>query len=271
MGISNAMYIGVAGLNTFGSAMTVLSDNVANANTTGFKSSHVRFGDMVSSYYVTQSPDTDRQGSGSTIMGVSSDFSQGPIQTTSSWSDVAVNGEGFLNMRLLDSAGAATGATYYTRDGGLHMNSLGFLVNSTGYGVLDSAGAPIRVEATPATPVYTNYTIDANGQVKGTNIATGVITNIGAPLRISTFPNQDGLIRHGSNLFQAGAEAGTAVDSVANTASTGQILSRSIESSNVDLANEMVTMIVYQADFNANSKSITVGDNMLNTVVNLIR
>jgi flagellar hook protein FlgE len=271
MSISGAMNIGVAGLNAFGSAMTVLSDNVANANTTGFKSSHVRFGDLVSSYYVTQSTDTDRQGSGSTILGISTDFSEGPIQTTSAWSDVAINGEGFLNVRLLDATGAATGATYYTRDGSLHMDRNGYLVNSQGYGVLDSGGAPIRVEAAPSTPVYTNYNIDANGQVWGSPIAGGNAVAIGAPMRMTTFPNQDGLLRHGNNLYQLGPQAGTQVDSVANTASTGSITSRAIETSNVDIANEMVTMIVYQADFNANSKSITVGDNMLTTVVNLIR
>lgn len=271
MGISTAMYIGVAGLNSFGSAMTVLSDNVANANTTGFKSSHVRFGDLVSSFYVTQGIDNDRQGAGSSILGISSDFSEGPIQTTGVWSDVAINGSGFMNVRLLDSTGAATGATYYTRDGSFHMDQLGFLVNSQGYGVLESAGAPVRVEANPAAPVYTNYTIDTNGQVWGTPIVGGDAVTIGNPLRITTFPNQDGLIRHGNNLFELGPEAGAPVNSVANTASTGMILSRAIEGSNVDIANELVTMIIYQADYNANSKSITVGDNMLNTVINLIR
>jgi flagellar hook protein FlgE len=271
MSVSAAMYIGVSGLNAFGSAISVLSDNVANANTTGFKSNHVLFGDMVSSYYVTPSPDTDRQGAGSNILGVSTDFSQGPTQTTSTWSDVAISGEGFLNVRLLDSTGAATGATYYTRDGSFHMDRNGYLVNSTGYGVLDNGGAPVRVEVAPATPVYTNYTIDENGQVWGTPIAGGDAVTIGAPFRITTFPNQDGLIRHGNNLYQLGSGAGTPVNSVANTASTGSILNRAIELSNVDLANEMVTMIIYQADYNANSKSITVGDNMLTTVVNLIR
>jgi flagellar hook protein FlgE len=270
MGISTAMYIGVSGLNAFGSAMTVLSDNVANANTTGFKSSEVRFGDLVSSYYVTQGIDNDRQGSGTSILGVSSDFSQGPIQTTSNWSDVAINGTGFYNVQLMSTPGTLSGTVYYTRDGSFHMDSSGYLVNSQGYAVLNSAGAAIQVEPTPATPVYTNYTIDTDGIIWGTPVAGGAAVNRGQ-LRVTTFPNQDGLIRSGGNLFTVGTQAGTPVNSVANTASTGSILSRAIEGSNVDIASEMVTMIVYQADYTANSKSITVGDNMLNVVINLIQ
>jgi flagellar hook protein FlgE len=271
MGVSSSMYIGVSGLNSFGSALAVVSDNVANANTTAFKSSTVRFGDMVSSFYSTQSRDTDRAGSGSSILGISTNFGQGSIVSTSDWTDVALNGEGFFSVRLLDATGAPTGGTFYTRDGSFHVDQNGYFVNSQGFGVLGSDGNPIRVEANPATPVYTNYTIDANGQIWGSPVAGGATVTIGVPLRVSTFPNQDGLIRQGSNLYTVGPETGTPVDSTANTSSTGQILSRSIEGSNVDLAAEMVNMVIYQADFNANAKSITTGDNMLNTVVNLIR
>jgi flagellar hook protein FlgE len=271
MGVSSAMYIGLSGLNSFGTALSVVSDNVANANTTAFKTSSVRFGDMVSSYYSTQSRDTDRAGSGSAILGLATNFGQGSILNTSDWTDLAINGEGFFNVRLLDAGGAPTGQTMYTRDGGLHVDQDGFLVNSQGYGVLGSDGNPIRVEANPAIPLRTNYTFDANGQLWGTPIAGGAAETIGLPLRITTFPNQDGLLRQGGNLYSLGPETGAAIDSTANTSATGQILSRSIEGSNVDLATEMVNMIIYQADFNANSKSITTGDNMVSTVVNMIR
>jgi flagellar hook protein FlgE len=271
MGVSSALYIGVSGLNSFGSALAVVSDNVANANTTAFKSSSARFGDLVSSYYSTQSRDTDRAGAGSSILGISTDFGQGSIISTSDWTDLALNGEGFFSLRLLDATGAPTGATSYTRDGSFSVDQNGYLVNSQGFGVLGSDGNPIRVEPDPAHPVNTNYIFDANGQLWGSPIAGGAAVTIGAPLRISTFPNQDGLIRQGANRYSVGPETGTPVDSTANTAATGQILSRSLEGSNVDLASQMVNMIIYQADFNANSKSITTGDNMLNTVVNLIR
>jgi flagellar hook protein FlgE len=277
MGINSSLYIGVSGLNTFGSALAVVSDNVANANTTGFKGSSVRFGDMVSSFYATQSQDTDRAGAGSNILGIATNFSQGPIVGTSDWTDLAINGEGFFDMQMLDSSNAPTGQIYYTRDGSFHVNAAGYLVNSQGYGVLDSTGAPLQAEPSPSNPQYTNYTFDASGQLRGTYtrdigaFKAGDVTTIGGPLRISLFPNQDGLIRQGANLFSIGPEAGAPYNTVANTASTGQVLSRNIEGSNVDLASEMVNMIIYQADYNANSKSITTGDNMLNTVISLIR
>jgi flagellar hook protein FlgE len=281
MGINSSLYIGVSGLSSFGSALAVVSDNVANANTTGFKGSNVRFGDMVSSFYATQSQDTDRAGSGSNILGIATNFGQGPIVGTASWTDLAINGDGFFNMQLVDSSGGLSGQIYYTRDGSFHVNSSGYLVNSQGYAVLDSTGAPLQAEPTPSDPTYTNYTFDAGGQLHGSYtrddatavppITAGTFTNIGNPLQISLFPNQEGLIRQGANLFSIGPEAGAPYNTVANTASTGQILGCNIEGSNVDLASEMVNMIIYQADYNANSKSITTGDNMLNTVINLIR
>ena len=263
MGASNSMYIGVSGLNSFSAALSVVADNVANANTTGFKSNSVTFGDMVSSYYSTQSADTDRAGSGSAILGIATDYSEGPMVATNKWSDVAINGNGFFTVRT-------PAGDMYTRDGSFRMDSTGNLVTLQGYGVLDASGAPITVD-NPTTPAYSNYNIDADGMIWGTPVAGGDPVTITGPIGVTIFPNQDGLIRQGANLYTAGPQTGAANLGTPNTGGRGFIVDLNLENSNVDLANEMVNMIIYQADYNANSKTILTASEMLEVVTNLIR
>ncbi|NLI81073.1 MAG: flagellar hook basal-body protein [Deltaproteobacteria bacterium] len=263
MGSSSSMYIGVSGLNSFSSALSVVADNVANSNTTGYKANSVRFGDMVSSYYSTQSVDTDRAGSGSAILGIATDFSEGPMVATNKWSDVAINGNGFFTIDT-------PAGRMYTRDGSFHMDQNGNLVTLQGYSVLDSGGNPINVD-NPAAPQYTNYNIDADGMIWGTPVAGGDPVTIAGPIGVTIFPNQDGLIRQGANLYTAGPQTGAANLGAPNADGRGFLLDLNLENSNVDLAMEMVNMIIYQADYNANSKSILTASEMLEVVTNLIR
>jgi flagellar hook protein FlgE len=262
--------------------MSMTSDNVANANTTGFKASHARFGDMVSSYLSTQSVNTDREGSGSALLGISTSFGQGPMLGTDTWSDLAINGQGFFNLQQL-SSGAVTGNVYYTRDGSFRMDQNGYLVNSQGYAVLgyqgntppatgDPGGDPIQIDD-PTAPVYKNYNITTDGRIVGTPIdpATGVDPVILGAIRMSSFPNQEGLVRQGANLYMQGPTSGAAINAQANASGNGSLVDNNIEGSNVDLATEMVNMIIYQADYNANSKSVTAGNTMVDTVINMVR
>jgi flagellar hook protein FlgE len=271
MSANSTLYIGASGLRTFAGAMSIVSDNVANANTAGYKANHARFGDMVSGYLSTRSTDTEREGCGSALLGVATNFGQGPFLSTESWSDLAISGKGLFNVKELSADGTSTiGNTAYTRDGSFHVSKNGVLVNNQGYAVLGSDGNMIKVEANPATPVYSSFTVTEDGNINGVPIAGGDPVTVGT-LRISSFPNQDGLVRQGANLFLPGSESGTAIDGTATANGMGSILDSNIEGSNVDLASEMVDMIVYQADYNANSKSITTGNTMLETVINMVR
>jgi flagellar hook protein FlgE len=275
MGVNSTLYIGASGLQTFANAMSMVSDNIANSNTTAFKSSHARFGDMVSSYLSTQSVDTDRAGCGSAILGVASNFAQGPLQGTDTWSDLSINGEGFFNVHQIDDTGnlISTSQTYYTRDGGFHVDKTGFLVNNQGYAVLGMDGAPIKILDDPTNQTYTNFNTSAQGEIYGTPVdpAVGVDPVMLGTLRVSKFPNQDGLIRQGANLYLTGPESGAVIDGTANVGGMGTVIDCNVEGSNVDLATEMVNMIIYQADYNANSKSVTTGNSMLDTVINMVR
>ncbi|MEJ5363771.1 MAG: flagellar hook-basal body complex protein [Desulfosoma sp.] len=393
MGISQAMNIGVSGLNASATALTVVSDNIANVNTTAFKSNSVRFGDLVAGYYSTLSQDSDREGSGTAIMGIVTQFSQGPLISTTRWSDLAINGEGFFSVQV-----PGTTNVYYTRDGSFHMDKDGYLVNELGYRVLNREGNAIKVD-NPTDPRFSNYYVDSNGQIWGTptdpnqvviyapnanqsakaygsvyikdpvnadititlNDGTELTLTVGeddtfhlqfntdtdgdgemdaftgainlsefpltdtdidgdgtpdvtgispdaAPgyytiadvtstlangeewtadnwmatsndpqpvldgqLRVSTFANNNGLIRQGNNLYTQGPESKFPIHGTANDGIRGNIFSSTIEGSNVDIAKEMVNMITYQASYNANSKTITTSAELLNTAVNMVR
>lgn len=273
MAITSAMSNGVSGLNSFSTALEVTSDNVANTGTTAYKSNAVRFGDMVSSYYNTQSKDTDRRGAGSVVLGVATDFAQGPFTNTTSWCDMAVNGQGYFNLAKYDSDTKTIDAqVFYTRDGSFHVDKSGALVNYQGYAVLGQDDQPIFVEPTPETPSHTNFYVDSKGQIWGYPVdGTSDPEPIGAKIKMVIFPNEGGLIRKGGNLYTNGPESKTPIDVTDNQTLRGDIAGYTLEGSNVDLAKEMVNMIVYQSSYNANSKSITTGRDMLDTTINLVR
>ncbi len=264
---ANMMYTAIAGLNTFNEALSVVSDNIANANTTGFKSSTVDFGDLVSGIIPTaNSSNITAQGVGSSIIGVSSNLTTGSEIQTGTWSDCMIQGSGYFQVE-----NPTTGSVYYTRDGSFQVNSSGILTDTNGNEVLDnsgSPGAPITVEPTPSSPTYSSYAIDEKGDVIGTN-SSGPVT-VGT-IGVTTFPNPNGLIRDGDNYYTPGTSAGAGVVGTAGTGQAGLITSGAIEGSNVDLTEQMVNLIAYQADYQANSKSITTDDNLLQAVVNLIR
>jgi flagellar hook protein FlgE len=263
MGINSAMYNGVSGLNSFSTAISVVGDNVANSNTTAYKSNQVHFGDMVNQYLSLQSNDTESEGAGSMILGISTNHGQGLILNTSKWSDLAIGGEGYFNV--MDPISSRR---YYTRDGSFHLdeNTPANLVTLQGLQVLDTAGAPITV---PDIQNYVSFNVETDGWIYGVD-TTGTKVQI-AQLGLTSFSNRDGLVRQGSNLYMAGPAVGQVFDNLSTPAIFGQVLDYSQESSNVDLAKEMVDMIIYQASYNANSKTITTCKDMIDATINMVR
>ncbi|MHC1745208.1 MAG: flagellar hook-basal body protein [Syntrophobacteraceae bacterium] len=261
MGIGTAMYNGVSGLNSFSSAMGTVSDNIANSASTGFKSNSINFGDMVNSYYSINSNDTEGAGSGSIVLGVSTDWAQGTILNSSQWSNVCMSGEGFFVLN-----DPITSRVYYTRDGAFHLDGGGNLVNLQGLIVQDINGGPLNV---PNQTDYITFRIETDGMIYGTD-STGAEVFLGQ-MGLATFSNKDGLVRQGNNLYMAGPEVGVTITNSTNPGNFGQILDYSLEGSNVDIAKQMVDMIIYQADYNANSKTITTCQNMMDTTINMVR
>jgi flagellar hook protein FlgE len=257
------MYTAVSGLNSFQNALTIVSDDVANANTTAYKSNTALFGDLVSGYMSTSYVDTKAQGAGSTLLGTETNFGVGNAMQTGNWSDVMLQGGGYFNVK------DTSGGLYYTRDGAFRIDANGFLTDQHGYQVIGSDGNPITMETDPKNPTHSSYSIDKFGVVNGALMAGG--SQVLGTLKVTNFPNQDGLIRMGQNLYTPGPTAGPAVDGTANVGQSGQLVSGALEGSNVDIGTQMVNMIIYQADYQANSKAIQSADTCLQTVVNLIR
>jgi flagellar hook protein FlgE len=254
---ADMMYTALSGLNTFNTALSVVSDNIANANTTGWKSNNVDFGDLVSGLIPTENLNTTAQGAGSTVLGVTSDFGNGSEIQTGNWSDLMIQGDGFFCVN-------DTKTNYYTRDGSFQIYN-GNLTDMHGNDVLDIAGKAIPVDTTK----YSKFSIDKFGNLSGTD-ATGTVKVLGQ-IGVTTFPNPNGLIRDGQNMYTPGTSAGAAATGAAGTGEAGMIISGALEGSNVDLTKQMVDLITYQADYQANSKSIETGNTLLQTVVNLIR
>ncbi|MCX7822663.1 MAG: flagellar hook basal-body protein [Syntrophobacterales bacterium] len=261
-GVGTALYNGVNGLRCFSTAVSVVSDNIANANTIGYKSNSIRFCDFVAGYYSTVSAFNDREGSGARPLAVLTNFAQGPIINTSNWSDVAINGKGFFGVK--DSSGNI----FYTRDGGFYLNKEGKLVNYLGMSVLDKDGNEITLDINQ----YSDFVIRDNGEIYGIDKQTGEISQQAlATLGLYYFNDPNGLVRAGGNLWREGPNAGKVGPKQPGTEGMGTIMSFAVEGSNVDLSEELVNMIIYQADFNANSKVITTSSDMLNTAVNIVR
>ena len=264
---ANMMYTAVAGLDTFNEALSIVSDNIANANTTGWKANTVDFGDLVSGLIATSDGVPTSQGVGSTVLGVTSDFTTGSEIQTGNWSDLMNQGNGFFAVQNPTSK-----AVSYTRDGSFELNSAGLLTDMKGNDVLDSAGNTVTVAAGT-----TDLSIDQFGNLSG--ILTGATTPTYIDtVGVTTFSNPNGLIREGNNDYTAGANVGTIT--IANPIAgaggaaqdtAGTVISGALEGSNVDLTSQMVNLIDYQADYQANSKSIETGNTLLQTVVNLIR
>ena len=281
MGIGNALYNGLSGLNCYSAGISVVSDNVANANTTGFKSNSIRFGDLVNSEYALRTNDSEGEGSGSMVLGIVTDFSQGILMDTSSWSDMAISGKGFFIVKKPSADGE--GRTFYTRDGTFHLDKDGYLVTQQGYRVQGYAagedGAPggelSDIQITdPEDSKYIKFYVTTDGVITGidTDGAEHALSMVG----LAGFSNENGLVRNGGNLYTAGPEINleNIIYNGGDNATPeyfGEVMNSSIEGSNVDIAAEMVSMIIYQAGYNANSKSITTSSELLNTSINMIR
>ncbi|HSL03252.1 MAG TPA: flagellar hook protein FlgE [Nitrospiraceae bacterium] len=407
MGILTSLFSAVSGLNTYGNAMSVIGNNIANVGTAGFKSSRASFADLVSASLGGGSS-TGQVGLGVFLNDVQTSFVQGSLSNTGNTLDLAIDGNGFFNLR--DAAGTVS----YSRAGQFKVNNLGEIVDPSGrflqgyqasatgiilgtVGNITLSTATIAPQATSTAAVEANLNaastvpatvfdatdattynfsngmtiydslgaqhqlrmyyvkaaantwnlhsqIDGGATTAQTNLvfnSSGVLTGGGAqtfslpitggaatPLSVamdfskitqygaassltnqtqdgftsgsfqslsidsvgqvvaqfsngqtrtlsqivlSRFTNPDGLARSGENGFAETIDSGAALDGAPTNNGLGRLLSQTIEQSNVDLGKEFVDMIITQRAFQANSKTITTSDEMLQELVNLKR
>ena len=240
--------------------LDIISNNLANVNTTGFKKSRADFEDLI--YQTTrqaggelpgggQVPTSLQVGLGVRPVAISKVFSQGDYVHTENELDVAIEGKGFFKI-------LSNGIEYYTRAGSFKMDKDGFVTTPNG----DRLQPEFTV---PTTTVTTS--IDSSGKITcygpdNTAVATG-------QLSLYTFPNQAGLSNVGRNLFQVTEASGEATEGKPGVDGVGTVAQGYLEVSNVNVMEEMVNMIITQRAYELNSKAIQTADRMLERVTNL--
>ncbi|MDB5038419.1 MAG: flgG [Bacteriovoracaceae bacterium] len=251
-----SLYTAATGMDAQQTRIAVISNNIANLNTTGFKSSRAEFQDLI---YETRSapggetatginaPGGLQIGSGVRVVSTPNQVSQGTLQQTGNPLDLAIEGRGFLSVQL------PNGETAYTRAGALSVDATGKVVTQNGF--------PIVPNIT-TNKDGVNRTIGVDGTISAT-VPPASVPTVEGQIGLFTFPNEAGLSSIGRNLYQESIASGTATQGVAGTAGVGTIQQGFIEGSNVNIANELVTMILAQRAYELNSKVIQTSDQML--------
>ena len=241
----------------------VIANNLANINTTGFKRSQINFQDLL---YVTMlepgtevasginSPGGLEIGSGVRAASTIKVFTAGEFQNTGRKLDIAIRGEGFLQVTL------PNGDTRYTLDGALQINAIGELVTTTGYSIEPSISVPTDALA---------ISIGKDGGVNVTD-ASGTQSVVGT-IQLVRFPNPSGLSSEGDNLLAENEASGTPTTGAAGENGFGIIQSGFLEKSNVQMVTELVNLITAQRAYEINSRAIKAGDDMLRTANNIVR
>jgi len=241
----------------------VIANNLANINTTGFKRSQINFQDLL--YVTMQEPGTEVSsginspggleiGSGVRAVSTIKVYTPGELQNTGRGLDIAISGEGFLQVTL------PSGDIRYTRDGALQLNANGELVTTTGYIIEPAITVP-----TDATSV----SIEKDGGVNITD-PSGTQSVVGT-LQLARFPNPSGLVSEGDNLLAETPASGTPTTGTAGEAGFGMIQAGFLEKSNVQMVTELVNLITAQRAYEINSRAIKAGDDMLRTANEIVR
>lgn len=276
---------GVSGLQQFQEQMDVIGNNVANVNTTAFKSGRVNFADAFSQTLRgstggsgTSSGTSAMQiGTGVSTNSIQNQFTQGAVTRTGLQTDLAVSGQGYFVVR-----DPASNASYVTRAGDFRVDTNGYLVTVDGLRVQGfsdaalSARGDIQINATgaPATAAagatVSSFSFDQQGTLNvrlsdGTEFVRGQVL-------LQNFQDPQALVKEGNNLYSGLAAAGPLANpDVPGTMGLGRVEAGALELSNVDLANEFSTLITTQRAFQACSRIITTSDEMLQELVNLKR
>ncbi|TFW29718.1 flagellar basal-body rod protein FlgG [Massilia horti] len=249
------MWISKTGVQAQDAKLQAIANNLANVNTVGFKRDRVVFEDLF--YQVDQHPGAQsadntvsngvQLGNGTRLLGTQKVFTNGNIQTTSQALDVAIVGNGFLQVRR------PNGEPAFTRAGQLQVDANGTLVNAQGLPLVPQITVPNNA---------TGITIGENGMV------SAIIPNSTTPselgqLTVTTFVNPTGLLALGENLFQETVASGTPNEGKPGDGGFGKLKQGALEGSNVQVVEEMVDMIAAQRTYEMNTKVLSAADNML--------
>jgi flagellar basal-body rod protein FlgG len=258
-----ALWAAKTGLDAQQTRMTVTSNNLANVATSGFKKGRAVFEDLMyqnvrqvggATSQDTQAPSGLSLGTGARVVATEKAYTQGSLLQTQNSLDLAIEGRGFFAINMPD------GTTAYTRDGTFQTNAQGELVTSSGYRVQPGITIPANAQS---------ISIGADGTVSVRQAGQSAPVQVGT-IQLTDFVNPAGLEARGENLVMESASSGPAQTGTPGLNGLGQIQQGSLESSNVNVVEELVNMIETQRAYEMNSKAIATTDQMLQYVTNNI-
>jgi flagellar basal-body rod protein FlgG len=250
-----ALWSAKTGLDAQNTQMAIIANNLANANTTGFKSDRAAFQDLMyqnvrqvgaQSTQNTQYSTGLTLGTGVRIVATQKNYAQGSVTQTNGALDMSISGHGFFQITLPD------GTLAYTRDGSFTLDNQGNVVTASGYPLSPALTVPAGTQS---------VTVGSDGVVTALSAANKT-TQIGQ-VQLADFVNEEGLSPTGNNLLIESAASGAPQTGTPGTNGLGSVQQGSLETSNVNTVTELVNMIECQRAYEMNSKAITTTDQML--------
>jgi flagellar basal-body rod protein FlgG len=237
----------------------VISNNIANSSTPGFKKTQLNFVDLV---YQSQAAEVSAgdsidssNGAGVKVMSTTTDFSVGDLKQTGNPFDIAIQGNGFIEVELED------GEYAYTRAGRMRLDNDVYLVTSEGNRLSSSIQLP---------PDMSEFYIEPDGTVSARVGESNELITMGE-IELTRFASEDGLVAIGNNIYAASETSGDAIYSKPGEQGTGTLLQGITEISNVSMTEEMVNLMLAQRGYQLNARIIQVSDQLLDTINNLRR
>ena len=257
-----SLWVAKTGLEAQQAQMDVITNNIANVNTNGFKRSRAVFEDLLyqtvrqpgaPSSQQSQFPTGLQFGTGVKPVATERLHTQGNLMQTGNSKDIAIDGKGFFQIQLSD------GTVAYSRDGSFHVDNQGQLVTSSGYLLLPQITVPAEAQV---------LTVSRNGQVSVTVQGAAAAQELGT-LQLASFINPAGLEARGENLYYETGASGAPVVNEPGTNGLGQLSQGFVEAANVNVVEEMVNMVQAQRAYELNSKAVTASDQMLQKIAQL--
>jgi flagellar basal-body rod protein FlgG len=259
--MNQALWIAKTGLDAQQTKMANIANNLANAGTAGYKRSRAIFADLLyqnvrqvgaQSSQDTQLPSGLMMGTGVRTVATEKLFTQGNLAQTDNQLDMAIQGRGFFQVLLPD------GSEAYSRDGSFQIDNQGQIVTSSGYQMQPSITIPEDAQS---------VTIGADGTVSVRQAGSTAITQVGT-VQLADFVNPAGLQPIGNNLFLESSASGSPQSGNPGLNGLGTVAQGYVESSNVNVVEELVSMIETQRAYEMNSRAISTTDQMLQYVAN---
>ena len=260
----DALYISATGMQAQQLNVDTIANNLANVNTTGFKKSKVGFSDLMVREAARLLPAQEgaglldaekRLGAGVGIAGISKIFDMGDLKTTESAFDLAIQGDGFLEVTMPD------GSSAYMRGGTLRINRDGLLATAGGYPLKPNLAIPDNADS---------MVVESNGRVWVQVPGEAKPFELGQ-LELVRFTNPSGLRAQGDGLYRSGTDSGEAISARPAEDGMGSLAQGFLEGSNVKLTEEMVNLMVAQRVYEANVKVMQASDEMLGMINGLRR